>query len=753
MLPMNFRFPIRPVFLLAILLLIAAGMPAQQELPEDYSEALKQLAGTRDTSRISLLLDISEELLKTQPYKAYGYAREALVMAKDLKDPLLTGYANRALAKVYTLTAVYDKALEYQLASLRQFESLKDTAQMAICLDELGVIYMSLGDYSKAHSSLSHALELNKKTLNTRQIAHNYMNLGSNYLNADTIDKGLSYLMVSLMIADSLGMEKEKVSLLNKIGYGYARTGRHEEALRHYYHVLEMLGNKPDNHTRSEAMVNIAEGYLNMKNYPVALKYATDGYELAKKGHFYTVYRNASKILSEIHAAQGNYRLAYDYMTTYRAVSDSIMNTEKAEQLARIQTLYDLNRIEEENTLLRQENLQANRRMQTRTLVIILITTLVFVLAALLYALNRMNNRQLALNKKLAVQSRELEALNDLKDKFFSFVAHNLKNPFNTIMGFSELMRRASDSKDQEKITQYSGLIYDLSTQVQKVLTNLLDWSRLQRRNFEVKFETVELTSLIKDVVEMNNKEAARKDINLNINTTGNVFVVADRAMITTVLQNLVSNAINFTPAAGRISIDCKVKDQNTEVSITDTGIGISGDTLEKLFDFDFSQARIGSSDHSGAGLGLVICKEMLLKNGGTIRAKSEPGTGSSFTFTLPVSIRHDELADEQASHAEKTPMDVANDLVMSAIPVDGEVSKAFSNRIIPQFDEVSKVLSIENLERFSKTLMQTGEQYNLQALADFGKSLATLTLGHQIDQIIKMLPRFREYLDKTMKP
>jgi hypothetical protein len=218
------------------------------------------------------------------------------------------------------------------------------------------------------------------------------------------------------------------------------------------------------------------------------------------------------------------------------------------------------------------------------------------------------------------------------------------------------------------------------------------------------------------------------------------------------VLQNLVANAINFTPAAGCISIDCKVKNQNTEVTITDTGIGISADKLERLFDFDFSQARVGSSDHSGAGLGLVICREMLLKNGGTISAASEPGMGSSFTFTLPVSIRHDELADEQVSHAEKTPMDVTNDLVMSAIPADEEVLNAFSNRVVPQFDEVSKVLSIENLERFSKTLINTGEKYNLPALADFGKSLATLTLGHQIDQIIKMLPRFREYLDKTMK-
>jgi hypothetical protein len=346
-----------------------------------------------------------------------------------------------------------------------------------------------------------------------------------------------------------------------------------------------------------------------------------------------------------------------------------------------------------------------------------------------------------------------LEALNDLKDKFFSFVAHNLKNPFNTIMGFSELMQHTTESGDLKKTAQYAGLIHNLSLQVQKVLTNLLDWSRLQRRSFEVKPETVELTSLIKDVVEMNNKEAARKDISLNINSDGNVFIVADRSMITTVLQNLVMNAINFTPSAGRITIDCKVKDQNTEVTITDTGIGISEENLNKLFDFDFLKAKTGSSDHGGTGLGLVICQEMLHKNGGTIRAKSEPNKGSSFIFTLPVAIRHDTPEDHKDIHAEKTPVDVTHALLASDVVVNELVLKEFRLFVLPQFEEVTRVLSIENLERFSKTITIAGDKFNLMPLTEFGKSLATLTQGHQIDQILKMLPRFREYLDKIIKP
>jgi len=146
-----------------------------------------------------------------------------------------------------------------------------------------------------------------------------------------------------------------------------------------------------------------------------------------------------------------------------------------------------------------------------------------------------------------------------------------------------------------------------------------------------------------------------------------------------------------------------------------------------------------------------VICHEMLHKNGGTIAAKSEPDKGSSFTFTLPVAIRHDTSADTEEHHVEDTPMDVANALIASAVVLNEEAQTAFKKFVVPPFEEVSRVLSIENLERFSKILTNTGEKFNLVALTNFGKSLATLTLGHQIDQIIKILPRFSEYLDKIM--
>jgi anti-sigma regulatory factor (Ser/Thr protein kinase) len=254
---------------------------------------------------------------------------------------------------------------------------------------------------------------------------------------------------------------------------------------------------------------------------------------------------------------------------------------------------------------------------------------------------------------------------------------------------------------------------------------------------------------MIKDVVEMNNKEAARKDINLSISGVGNIFVVADRTMIAAVLQNLVTNAIHFTKPSGSITIESRLENQFAEVTVFDTGIGISKENLDMLFDFDFSRTRVGTSDHSGAGLGLVISHEMLLKNGGTIHAESEPGKGSRFTFTLPLAARHDQGESENQSR-DTTPEDVTENLLKSELPVNEALLNDLKTHIVPQFEEVTKVLSIEELENFSQTLINTGEKYNHITLAGYGKSLHTLTSGHQIDQIIRILPRFREYLKKV---
>jgi signal transduction histidine kinase len=366
------------------------------------------------------------------------------------------------------------------------------------------------------------------------------------------------------------------------------------------------------------------------------------------------------------------------------------------------------------------------------------------ILATLIYFLVKLNRKYKEANLKLASQSQELEALNDQKDKFFSFVAHNLKNPFNTIMGFSELMQKSVNLRNFDKIKQYSSLIYNLSSQVQKVLSNLLEWSRLQRRTFEYKPEVLDLNCLVSDVIEMNNREAARKDLHLEYSGEDDVHTYADRTMITTVMQNLISNAVNFTPQGGRISVECRRRGNHVEVSVTDTGIGIPEEEIGRLFQYDIMKSKIGTGENKGAGLGLILCREMILRNNGDINVRSKPGKGSEFTFTLPGAERE----ASQDKDSTILPMDVVKELLSDKTPVPADVMTEINVKLSPRFREVSTILSLDNIAEFAEAVEETGSKNGISTLAKYGSMLKELLKNHQIDQIIKILPGFKEYLD-----
>jgi hypothetical protein len=185
-------------------------------------------------------------------------------------------------------------------------------------------------------------------------------------------------------------------------------------------------------------------------------------------------------------------------------------------------------------------------------------------------------------------------------------------------------------------------------------------------------------------------------------------------------------------------------------VSIADTGVGISSENMERLFRFDFSHNRIGPADKSGAGLGLIISQEMIMKNNGTISAESVPGKGSQFIFTLPLVHREVEIKPE--SEAILTESDVTRSLVDSSHQVPPDTVNEIMMNLAPLYKEVSEVLSIDTLEDFAGKVVNIGGEKNQPALSDYGLLLQRFIKSHQIDLIIKVMPAFKTYLDNLMK-
>lgn len=259
---------------------------------------------------------------------------------------------------------------------------------------------------------------------------------------------------------------------------------------------------------------------------------------------------------------------------------------------------------------------------------------LTFVSEQISQAITRRKNSEAI--KKYA---EELHQLNTTKDKFFSIIAHDLKNPFITILGFTDLLQSDfGELTDEEKLYYIQEM--NKSAQIShNLLQNLLQWSRSQTGRIEFNPTKLNLANLVKDNINLLNATASNKQIELTSEIQDDTFVFADEDMINTVLRNLISNAIKFTPQKKSIKISSRFTNGFLETCVEDTGIGMNEETLNKLFRLDVSHSSKGTEEEAGTGLGLILCKEFVEKNSGKIRVESKPGKGSKFIFTLKQSL------------------------------------------------------------------------------------------------------------------
>ena len=231
--------------------------------------------------------------------------------------------------------------------------------------------------------------------------------------------------------------------------------------------------------------------------------------------------------------------------------------------------------------------------------------------------------------------TEELKQSNNTKDKFFSIIAHDLKNPFITLLGFSELLLSDyADLSDDERIyyIQEMKKSADIS---HNLLQNLLQWSRSQTGRIEFNPHDVDLLKLVSGIMELLKATAEKKEINMTYNISPGLFVVADEDMLNTIIRNLLTNSLKFTRKGGLVSVEAELNGNYVNISVKDTGVGMCDKVRQNLFRMDVSQSTFGTDNEAGTGLGLLLCKEFIEKHGGKITVQSELDKGSIFKFNL----------------------------------------------------------------------------------------------------------------------
>jgi|GEM_PF-1176300 len=231
----------------------------------------------------------------------------------------------------------------------------------------------------------------------------------------------------------------------------------------------------------------------------------------------------------------------------------------------------------------------------------------------------------------------KLQELVKTKDKFFSIIAHDLRSPFNGIIGFSELMKEEAANLNSDEISYYSGLVHASALQTHRLLENLLQWSRIQQGKMLFAPQVIPLSPAVDEMILFLADNASKKQIMLRNLIAPDLEACVDDNMFKTIIRNLVSNAIKFTPQNGAIVVDAEKRDADICVCVQDTGLGMDEETKSKLFRLDTNSSKPGTDNEPGTGLGLILCKEFVDKHNGRIWVESEPGKGSRFLFTLPV--------------------------------------------------------------------------------------------------------------------
>lgn len=243
---------------------------------------------------------------------------------------------------------------------------------------------------------------------------------------------------------------------------------------------------------------------------------------------------------------------------------------------------------------------------------------------------------------ELKQKNAQLHELNASKDKLFSIISHDLRSPFQALLGYSQLIEETIETASKDEIVSDIKRLQKTIEQLYALLENLLTWSTIQRGIIKYHLEEVELDKVVESNLELFTPKAEQKQITLKNSITKGIIVYADSNMVNTILRNLISNALKFTPAGGIVEILTQsYHETDIEITVSDSGIGIKPEDISKLFRIDVQYTNTGTDGEQGTGLGLNLCKDLVEKNGGTIWLESEVGKGTNFKFTLPKMIRN----------------------------------------------------------------------------------------------------------------
>jgi len=541
------------------------------------------------------------------------------------------------LAQVSFNLGNFVDAIEYNMEVKNYYDSCNQLYDLEICYMRIALIYSSINDFQKSIQNYHRALQINEIVKDASIKMMIYQNIGLLYIEQKkNLDSATYYLQRSLDMAKQMNAQETILAAQTNLGNIALKSLDYQKSIAIFNEVLSLPLIPSRNKERASIWVSLGSAYQGLNKLKEAEYYTHKAIMLARELKFQSIELIATKTMAELEAKKGNYASAYHYYVRHAALKDSLGNSDTKRKIDEIIFTSSLKAKEQENLILQQENINRLKTIQYQRYIIIAGIVVLLLGAGLLLVIVRSSRRQKKMNSVLDLKNKELSELNITKDKFFSIIAHDLKSPFNGLLGLLTELDENYDDLDEISRHRIIGSLKRSSHNTFNLLVNLLDWSRSQQGQLQCHPVEVLLDEIVQEVVVMLAARALVKSHQLVSQVEPGTPVFADPQILRGMLLNLVNNAIKFTPSGGNITIVAIRQENRLMVEVTDTGIGIPPEEVEKLFRIDMQFKRRGTENEPGTGLGLVMCKEFSTLMGGEIGVTSTPGVGSTFYFTIP---------------------------------------------------------------------------------------------------------------------
>ncbi|MDO5977979.1 tetratricopeptide repeat-containing sensor histidine kinase [Flavivirga spongiicola] len=661
------------------------------------SLAIELAFQSQDTLKIQTSLKLIKSLYDINDYdKALKYIIESEKLSNNINYNKGIAEITYYKALIYAKKDDYINAVSGYEKSKALFNQLKDTLGVAKVNNSIGLIEIKRGNYNKGlQFSLAAIKELEKRHL-VHDLRLAYSNLADAYYNINAYDKAIEFYLKALNVQEQLNDVKGINQSNSQLAELYSFKKEHRKAIEYYEKVLANKETSNDS-VRGSIYSKLGGEYLKFNDYDNAADYLVKGLRLNRRGRYKEGLLTALNNLGDLNLQQGQLLTAEKQLLEAGAIAKNIDNkTELLKHYKLMKSLdsikkrfdrafvwqrqyYDLkNKLNKNEVKIdsktdepleleldpgfdkpvinkhvvdpvtKIETAKTKKEFDRFKLIFYALLAALAIMSTFLVLIYLKRNNNIKYTQELEEknikielqnvafqeQTKHLENVNNVKDKLFSIVSHDLKDSLSSINGFIDLLKDGSLSREE-----FDNLIPELSENANNaslLLFNLLNWSKSQMQSLEPKPSLFDIQEVFEDKVNLIEQRMENKGITLTDHSLRD-FAYADRSMFEIVVQNLLANALKFCKSGDTITISNHISNGSCIISIADTGIGISKQNLEKLFK-NSSFTTVGTNNEKGTGLGLSICKELIELNNGKIWVESTQGVGSTFYVQLPKS-------------------------------------------------------------------------------------------------------------------